>query len=81
MPEAKAPSTPGTKDTVKNLAEAEGSLTEAESKNFQRLAGKVLRHSSDDPTIQSEMAMVMLGMGKPTFGAMARLMRGDTPLH
>ena len=38
----KAPSTPGTTDTLKNLAEAEDSLSEVESSSFQRLAGKML---------------------------------------
>ena len=33
---------------VKNLAEAADRLSEVESKNFQRLAGKLLYHSLDD---------------------------------
>ena len=60
---------------MKNLAEAQDSLSAVESKNFQRLALKMLHHGVDDPTIQFEMAMVMSGMCKPTVGAMARLMR------
>ena len=71
----KAPTTLGTKDTVKNLDEAEDSLSEVEPKNFQRLASKMLYHSLDDPTIQFQMAVVLSGMCKPTVGAMARLMR------
>ena len=46
-----------------NLAEAEDSVSEVESKNFQSL---------DDPAIQFEMAMVLSGRCKPTVGA-ARL--------
>ena len=71
----KTPSTPGTKDTPKNLAAADDSLSEVESKNSQRQAGKMLCHSSDDPTIQVEMAKVMSSMCQPTVGGMARLMR------
>ena len=50
--------------TVKNLTEAEDSLSEVESRNFQRLVGKMPCHSLDDPTIQFEMAVVMSGMCK-----------------
>ena len=66
---------------VKNLGEAEESLSEVESKNVQRLAGKVLYDRLYDPTIQFEM--VMSGMCKPTVGSMTRLMirRDDTLLH
>ena len=46
---------PGTKDMVKNLDEAEESLSEVESKNVQRLAGKMLYDHLYDPTIQFEM--------------------------
>ena len=70
----KAPSTPGTTDTLKNLADAEDSLSEVESKSFQRLAGKMLYHSLDDPTIQFDKAMLISGVCQPTVGAMARLM-------
>ena len=69
------PSTLGTKGTVKNLADAEDILLSVESKNFQGLAGRMLHHSSDDPTIHFEMPMAMSGMCKPTVGAAARLMR------
>ena len=70
----KARSTSGTTDTLKNLADAEDSLSEVESKSFQRLAGKMLYHSLHDPTIQFDMAMLISGMCQPTVGAMARLM-------
>ena len=62
---------------MKNLTGEEDSLLEVESKNFQRLASKVLvlYHNLHDPTIQFEMAMEMLGMCKRAVGAMARLMR------
>ena len=60
---------------MKNLAEAEDRLSEVESKNFHRLASKMLHHSLEDPAIQFEIAMVMSGMCMPTVGAMARLMR------
>ena len=49
--------------------------SEVEPKNFQRLAGKMLYHSLDDPTNQFEMAKVMSGMCKLAVGAMASLMR------
>ena len=71
----KAPSTLCTKDTVQNLAAAEDNMSEVESRSFQRLAGKMLRHSMGGPTIQLEMAMVVSGMWKPTVGAIARLMQ------
>ena len=51
----KAPSTLGTEDTVKNLAEAEDGVSEVEPKIIQRLGGKMIHHSSDDPTIQFEI--------------------------
>ena len=54
---------------VKNLAEAEDSLSEVASKNFQRL----LRHSLDDLAIRFEMDMMR--MCKPTVGAVAMVMR------
>ena len=46
----------------KVVIDAEDSLSEMESKNFQKLASKMLYYSLDDPTIQFEMAMVMSGM-------------------
>ena len=46
--------------------EAEDSLSDMDSKNFQNLAGKMLYHSSDDSTIQFEMTMEMSGMYKPS---------------
>ena len=69
----KAPSTPGTKATMKNLADAKVSLSVVESENFQVLA--MLCHRLDDPTIPFEMAMVKSGMRKPTVKTMARLIR------
>ena len=70
----KAPSTLGAKDTLKNFAEAEDSLSEVESESFQRLDCKIPHHSKGDPTIQFELAMVMSDMYKPSVGAMAGLM-------
>ena len=69
----KAPSSPGTIDTVKNLAEAD-ILSEVESENSQRLDGKYA-HNLGDPTIQFEIATMISGVCKPTIGAMIRLMR------
>ena len=46
--------------------EAEDSLSDMDSKNFQNLAGEMLYHSLDDSTIQFEMTMVMSGMYKPS---------------
>ena len=48
-----------TKNTVRNLADAEDSLSEVESVNFQRLTDKMLDHRLDDLTNQLEMSMVM----------------------
>ena len=64
----------GHEGTVKNLAHAEDSVSEVESKNFQRLEGKMRNHNLDDPAVRVEMAMVMSDMRKPTVGALARLM-------
>ena len=69
----KAAPTPGTKDTVRNLTDGEDTLSEEEGKKFQRLAGKMLYHSLDDPTVQFDMAMVMSSMSTPTVAGMARL--------
>ena len=64
----KAPSTLGTKDTVKNVAEAEDSLSEVETKNFQRLAGKMLHQCSGSKRRHGD-----IGLCKLIVGAMARL--------
>ena len=50
------PSTLGTKDTLKNFADARDSLWEVESENFQKLTTKMIYHSLDDPMSQFEMA-------------------------
>ena len=42
------PSTHGAKDSVKNLADVQDSLSEVESKNCQMLAGNVLLDAQDD---------------------------------
>ena len=67
--------TPGTKDTVKNLADAEDELDESEKKFFQSCAGKLMYHSIDDPRVQFETCMVMSGMARPRVMYKARLWR------
>ena len=67
--------TPGTKDTVKNLADAEDELDESEKKFFQSCAGKLMYHSIDDPRVQFETGMVMSGMARPRVMDKARLWR------
>ena len=57
-PEAKAPSTPARKTRRRTLLKRWLGVSEVEWKNFQRLAGKMLHHSSDDPRIQLEMGDV-----------------------
>merc|ERR1712194_82469 len=67
--------TPGTKDTVKNLPDAEDELDEKDAKFFQSCAGKLMYHSLDDPRVQFETGMVMSGMEKPRVMDKARLWR------
>ena len=71
------PCTSYMKDAVKNLTDAEEKPRKVEFKEFfQSLtSNRMFFQSMDDSTIQFEMVMVITDMCKPTFGAMARLMR------
>ena len=40
---------------MKNLAEVKDSFSNVESKDFHRLAGRMLHHSLDDPTIPRQL--------------------------
>ena len=67
--------TPGTKDSVKNLADAEDELDKYEKKFFRSCAGKLMYHSIDDPRVQFETCMVMSAMARPRVMDKARLRR------
>ena len=59
----KAASTSGTKDTAKNLADAEDEPRNVESKAFQWWTSiKMIFHCLDDSTIHFEMVMVISDM-------------------
>ena len=75
LQDAKPAPTPGSKDTAKNLTDAEDSLEYADSKLFQSAAGTLLYHSADDPRVQYETNVVMSDMAKPTKLGQHRLVR------